>query len=250
MSKPTLQIDPKLLEHWNDTLSELPPLEILKWSLLTFPGLYQTTAFGLSGLCIIDMISKMKDVKKPDLVFVDTLYHFPQTLELVEKIKEKYADLKLHVFKPKGCETESDFVEKYGDSLWEKDELKYDYLAKVEPLNRAYQELGIMVVFTGRRKSQGNNRAVLPIIEIDETLKIVKINPLANWAFGDVKEYIDKENVVYNELVDLGYKSIGDWHSTQPVGEDGDERSGRWAGKVKSECGIHTTSQYSQFLNQ
>lgn len=257
MSKPVLNIDKKLLDHWNQTLDKLDPLEILKWTLLTFPGLFQTTAFGLSGLCIIDMVSKIDlDVKKPELVFIDTLYHFPQTLELVEKIRERYCDVdgeaknKLHVYKPEKCNTEEEFVEKYGDSLWESDELKYDYLVKIEPLNRAYKELNIMAVFTGRRKSQGDKRDDLKIVEVDETLNIVKINPLANWDFKQVERYVKDNGIPYNELLDAGYKSVGDWHSTQPVGEDGDERSGRWAGKAKTECGIHTTSVYSQYLDQ
>lgn len=253
--KPVLNIDSKLLAHWNKTLSSLKPEEILEWSILTFPGLYQTTAFGLTGLCIIDMLSKLKNSKPEEispveLVFVDTLYHFPQTLDLVSKIGDKYPNFKLHIYKPQGCETESDFTSKYGDSLWEKDELKYDYLVKVEPLKRAYEELGIMVVFTGRRRSQGSARSELPIIEIDETLKVIKINPLASWNFNDVKAYIDQNQVPYNELLDLGYKSVGDWHSTEPVKEGEDERSGRWKGKAKTECGIHVSSNYSQFLSE
>lgn len=252
--KPSLNIDSKLLEHWNKTLSTLSPQEILQWSVLTFPGLYQTTAFGLTGLCIIDMLSKLesteKDAKNPvELVFIDTLYHFPQTLELVSEVEKKYPSFKLHVYKPEGCESDTDFVAKYGDELWSKDELKYDYLVKVEPLKRAYEELGIMVVFTGRRRSQGSARAELPIIEVDETMKVIKINPLASWSFSDVKKYVDENQVPYNQLLDLGYKSVGDWHSTEPVAEGEDERSGRWKGKAKTECGIHVTSNYSQFLS-
>ncbi|KAG0683341.1 3'-phosphoadenylsulfate reductase [Pichia californica] len=256
LTKPSLNIDSKLLSHWNKKLASLKPEEILEWSILTFPGLYQTTAFGLTGLCIIDMLSKLNVSKNDEgkypveLVFVDTLYHFPQTLDLVKKIEEKYPSFKLHIYKPDGCENDTDFVNKYGDQLWETDELKYDYLVKVEPLKRAYEDLGIMVVFTGRRRSQGSNRAELPIIEIDETLKVIKINPLASYNFIDVKKYIDENQVPYNELLDLGYKSVGDWHSTEPVAEGEDERSGRWKGKAKTECGIHVSSNYSQFIDE
>ena len=250
-----LNIDSKLLAHWNETLATLTPQQILQWAVLTFPGLFQTTAFGLTGLCTIDMLSKLESTSKKDtpnpveLVFVDTLYHFPQTLELVADVQKKYPNFKLHVYKPEGCATDADFVAKYGDELWSTDELKYDYLVKVEPLKRAYEELGIMVVFTGRRRSQGSARAELPIVEVDETLQVVKINPMASWSFADVKKYIDENGVPYNQLLDLGYKSVGDWHSTEPVAEGEDERSGRWKGKAKTECGIHVTSNYSQFIN-
>lgn len=257
--KDRLNISKALLDQWNRSLTDLPPKEIILWAILTFPNIFQTTAFGLSGLCILDIMSKLelpKSILHEDgsfpiqLVFIDTLYHFPQTLSLVKRVREHYPNFKLHVYKPKGCKEEKDFRGKYGDQLWEKDELKYDYLAKVEPLNRAYEELNIMAVFTGRRRSQGAARANLPVVDIDETLGVIKINPLVNWKFEDVDHYVKENNVPYNELLDLGYKSIGDWHSTSPVKEGEDERSGRWNGQAKTECGIHQTSKYKQYLEQ
>lgn len=122
-------------------------------------------------------------------------------------------------------------------------------MVKVEPSQRAYKELNVSAVLTGRRKSQGGARTELKILELEETSGVIKINPLWNWDFKQVKQYVDNNNVPYNELLDLGYKSIGDWHSTVPVGEGEDERSGRWKGKAKTECGIHTTSKYAQFYS-
>ncbi|KAM9935118.1 hypothetical protein OXX80_005296, partial [Metschnikowia pulcherrima] len=105
-------------------------------------------------------------------------------------------------------------------------------------------------VLTGRRKSQGGARAALPVIEIEESSGIIKINPLWDWDFAQVKKYIDENNVPYNELLDMGYKSIGDWHSTEPVAEGEDERSGRWKGKIKTECGIHQTSRFTEYMEK
>ncbi|VEU22054.1 DEKNAAC103098 [Brettanomyces naardenensis] len=246
------------LDHLNKALSDLSPEEIIRWAIISFPDLFQTTAFGLSGLCILDIMSKLelpkglyKDSFHPiQLVFIDTLYHFPQTLDLVEKVKEKYPEFELTVFRPQNCDTEEDFRKKYGDELWEKDQLKYDFLVKVEPLERAYKTLNIKAVFTGRRRSQGAARSQLPVIDIDETMGVIKINPLVNWSFDDVKSYIEKNHVPYNDLLDLGYKSVGDWHSTVPVKEGEDERSGRWKGQVKTECGMHQTSKYAEFLKK
>jgi phosphoadenosine phosphosulfate reductase len=76
--------------------------------------------------------------------------------------------------------------------LWETDEATYDYLVKVEPAARAYAELGVRAVITGRRKSQGADRASMPVLEVDER-GLVKVNPLGDWSFKQVKEYIDKE---------------------------------------------------------
>ncbi|KAI3403502.1 MET16 [Candida oxycetoniae] len=234
------------IEFLNQRLVTFSPQDLIKWAYFTFPNLYQTTAFGLTGLAITDMISKISNCKI-ELIFLDTLYHFPQTYELLERVQEKYPDLLIHVFKPLGVETEAEFVGKYGDQLWETNDKYYDYLVKVEPSQRAYKNLNVNVVLTGRRKSQGGSRSQLSILEKDEANNIIKINPLWNWDFNQVKNYIDENNVPFNELLNLGYKSIGDWHSTVPVADGEDERSGRWKDKVKTECGIHIAKDFAHF---
>nr|7RGE_A Chain A, 3'-phosphoadenylylsulfate reductase [[Candida] auris] len=240
----SISLSQEHIDHLNKTLVELSPQEVLRWAVVTFPNLYQTTAFGLTGLVILDMISKTKPV---DLIFIDTLHHFPQTYDLVRKVAAAYQPT-LHIYKPKGVESEEEFAKKHGDSLWESNDDLYDFLVKVEPAQRAYKELGVNAVLTGRRKSQGGARAALPVIEVEESSGIIKINPLWNWDFAQVKAYITENAVPYNELLDLGYKSIGDWHSTVAVADGEDERSGRWKGKAKTECGIHETSRFAQYL--
>lgn len=238
------------LRFLNRQLQFLEPQEILRWSITTLPHLYQTTAFGLSGLAILDMLSKLK-IPRPqmvDLIFLDTLHHFPETLALVETVQARYPLVNFHTFKPEGMETGKEFSEKHGDRLWETNDQLYDYLAKVEPAQRAYRELQVNAVLTGRRRSQGGKRGDLDVIEVDEA-GLIKINPLANWSFSQVQEYVKKSDVPYNALLDRGYKSVGDWHSTQPVKEGEDERAGRWKGQEKTECGIHNPrSKYAQYL--
>jgi len=240
----------KHLQFLNRQLQFLEPQDVLRWCITSLPQLYQTTAFGLTGLVTLDMLSKLK-VPRPqmvDLIFIDTLHHFQETLELVDKVRERYPLVNVHVIKPAGVDTADEFAEKYGDKLWETNDSRYDYLVKVEPAQRAYRELGVNAVLTGRRRSQGGKRGDLPIIEVDEA-GLIKINPLANWTFQQVKQYINDNDVPYNALLDRGYKSVGDWHSTQPVADGEDERAGRWKGQKKSECGIHNPrSKYAQFL--
>ena len=87
------------------------------------------------------------------------------------------------------------------------------------------------------------------MLEVDAERGVVKINPLAAWSFAQVKTYVDEHNVPYNTLLDQGYKSIGDWHSTVPVKEGEDERAGRWKDQAKTECGIHNSnSRYALYL--
>jgi len=108
----------------------MTPEEVLRWAIEYLPGLYQTTAFGLTGLVAIDMLSKISQFPPP-LIFLDTLYHFPETYELVDEVRRRYNCL-IHVYKPAGCESASDFETKYGQNFWGRNESTYDFLVKVE----------------------------------------------------------------------------------------------------------------------
>ncbi|CAK7565902.1 MAG: 3'-phosphoadenylsulfate reductase [Sporothrix epigloea] len=259
---PRVSLTSEHISHLNKQLDRMEPLDILRFAKVFFPNLYQTTAFGLTGLVTIDLLSKLDqeptsqdDEVEPsnkqsvDLIFLDTLYHFKETYDLIDRVRERYPGTTIHIFKPDGFDTAAQFEETYG-RLYELSEEMYDYLAKVEPQERAYDNLEVVAVLTGRRRSQGGQRGDLKIIELDGERGIFKINPLANWSFGQVQSYIREHNVPYNVLLDRGYKSIGDWHSTSPVAEGEDERAGRWKGRAKTECGIHNKqSRYAQYVN-
>ncbi|KAF9535122.1 phosophoadenylyl-sulfate reductase [Crepidotus variabilis] len=223
----------------NAHLKTLTPQEIIAWGISDLPDLAQTTAFGLTGLVAIDMISKLniQTSQKPPLIFLDTLYHFSETYELVEDVKTRY-DVPVHVYKPYGCDTVHDFEKMFGERFWEVDENSYDYVVKVEPAQRAYETLSVKSVITGRRSSQGAARSALPPLEVDST-GLLKLNPLFSWTFKEVEAYIKDNDVPRNKLLAEGYRSVGDWHSTNKVEEGQDERAGRWAGKQKTECGLH-----------
>lgn len=252
-SLPQITLTKPHLRYLNQQMEKMTPIERLRFSMHLFPNLYQTTAFGLTGLVTIDMLSRLAaeddTLPRVDAIFLDTLYHFPETYDLVQRVRERYPAIKLHVFKPDGAETAEEFEAKYGAGLYDSASELYDWIAKVEPQQRAYAELNVAAVFTGRRRSQGGERDKIPILEVDDERGIVKINPLLDWSFTQVKAYIEKYNVPYNVLLDRGYKSVGDWHSTSPVAAGEDERAGRWKGQQKTECGIHNKkSRYAQFL--
>jgi phosphoadenosine phosphosulfate reductase len=128
-----LPVSPSELDKINSFLSPLTPQEILKWAVDYLPNLYQTTAFGLTGLAATDMLTKLTS-KPPPLIFLDTLYHFQETYELVEEVRQRYKPI-IHVYKPEGCETVKDFELKYGDRLWERDEDMYDFVVKVREIS-------------------------------------------------------------------------------------------------------------------
>jgi phosphoadenosine phosphosulfate reductase len=249
---PQIVLTKEHLKFLNNTLNNLSPMDILRWCKIAFPNLYQTTAFGVSGLVTLDMLSKLQtetpSAPSIDAIFLDTLYHFQETLDLVERAKARYPNVNLYIYKPEGVSTTAEFEAKHGKELWKINSDLYDWVAKVEPAQRAYSDLAVAAVLTGRRRSQGAKRESLEIIEVDDA-GLIKINPLASWSFQQVQDYINENDVPYNELLTKGYKSIGDWHSTEPVKEGEDERAGRWKGQAKTECGIHNKrSKYAQFL--
>ncbi|KAI9003189.1 hypothetical protein BC832DRAFT_560151 [Gaertneriomyces semiglobifer] len=228
------------VEFLNQKLTKLEPQKIIEWAILSLPNLWQSTAFGLTGLVIRDMLWRLSASADVPLIFVDTLYHFQETLDLAQTVATRY-ETDLHTYTPLSCPDRDAFERQHGLNLWTSDPDVYDYLVKVEPARRAYAELNVQAYFTGRRRSQKGLRSSIPIIELDTATSppILKINALANWSYDDVWAYVQQNAVPYNPLVDKGYKSIGDFHSTAPTQQGEDERAGRWKGQEKSECGLH-----------
>lgn len=230
-----IKFSPDHLAWLNDRFEDFSPEEILLWSYQTLPKLLQSTAFGPTGMVIMHMMHKLK-LQTPTL-FLDTLHHFPETLSHAEKSKEVYG-LDLHVYRCKDATNQEEFEKAHGVELWKTDSDQYDFLVKVEPQRRALRELDIYAWINGRRRSQGDERSKLQILEYDVDGRL-KINPLVNWSYDQVWGYIKDNKVLYNSLHDQGYKSIGDKMTTFPVSANEDERAGRWKGSSKTECGIH-----------
>jgi len=124
-----LPVSEETLSAINTHLTPLSPEEIIIWALAHLPGLYQTTAFGITGLVTIDMLSKLTE-SPPPLIFLDTLYHFPETYKLVDEVKEKYG-VNVSVYTPEGCADVKAFEAKFGEKFWERDEGMYDFAVKV-----------------------------------------------------------------------------------------------------------------------
>jgi phosphoadenosine phosphosulfate reductase len=227
------------LEELNQRFDTAHPREILAWCTQNFPtGLVQTSAFNIDDLVITDLIYRdLKPAKPVPVVFLDTLYHFPQTLELVAKAKDIY-NLELKTYKVPDVDSREAFAAKYGAALWDQDIQKFHHLTKIEPLQRGLAELETVAWITGRRRDQAVTRAEMPVLEIDGNGRL-KVNPLASWTRKQSWAYAMEHGVIYNPLHDQGYPSIGDEPITTPVAEGEDERAGRWRGSNKTECGIH-----------
>ncbi len=225
------------LEQLNQRFDTAHPREILAWCVEhILDGLVQTSAFNVDDLLITDILYRALKHPVP-VLFLDTLHHFPQTLELVAKAKEIY-NLDLKTYKIPDLNSREAFAAQYGEALWDKDIAQFHQLTKVEPLQRGLTELNTIAWITGRRRDQAINRAIMPVFELDNKQRL-KVNPLASWTRKETWTYVFKHDMIYNPLHDQGYASIGDEPITTPVEAGEDERAGRWRGTGKLECGIH-----------
>ncbi len=231
----SIKLTPEHLRWINERLAAVDPAKILEWSAFTLPQLVQVTSFGPTGMVILDLLHR-RGVRLP-VIFIDTLHHFPETLEHVEQARRKY-DLDLHVYRCREAANRAEFEARFSPDLWKKEPDRYDFLAKVEPQRRALRELDAHAWITGRRRSQGGDRTQMPVLEYDTSGRL-KVNPLAYWGYTETWAYLRQNSVPYNALHDKGYKSVGDVMTTTPASEDESERAGRWRGSGKTECGLH-----------
>ena len=204
------------------SLEDEPASEIVRWAIASFGTDLCLTA-SMADAVLIDVATKVD----PDIevVFLDTQYHFPETLATADRVRDRYR-LKLTVLTP----------DRAPDDLWKTDTDACCQARKVEPLDRHLA--GKRAWITGLRRADSAERAHTPVVERDRR-GLVKVNPLARWSDDDVSAYVAENDVVLNPLLFEGYASIGCWPCTRAVAPGEDARAGRWAGSGKTECGLH-----------
>ena len=161
-----------------------------------------------------------------EVVFLDTQYHFAETLWYVEQVRSRF-DINLRIMTPDVAP----------DDLWQRDVEGCCALRKVEPLGRALA--GKRAWITGLRRADAPTRAGAPVVTWDLARNMVKVNPLATWTDADMAGYAADHDLPVHPLADRGYPSIGCWPCTRPVAPGEDPRAGRWSGSSKTECGLH-----------
>jgi phosphoadenosine phosphosulfate reductase len=209
------------------------PQEILRWTVAAFhPRLTMATAFGAEGCCLIHMLAEIEPAVR--LFNLDTGYQFAETLELRERLKERYG-MAVEPIQPEL--TVAEYEAEHGGPLYphRPDQCCHD--RKILPLRGAL--VGYDAWISAIRRDQTNHRAVARPVQWDAKFGLVKVNPLLGWTTQDVWKFVTQHDVPYNPLHDQGYPSIGCWPCTRAVQHGEDERAGRWAGTVKKECGLH-----------
>lgn len=225
---------PADLEDVANRLRDAGPEEILRWAVERFyPKLTMATAFGAEGCAIIHMLAEIEP--RVRIFNLDTGYQFRETLELRDRIAEKYG-IEVEMIRP--ATTVAEYEAIHGGPLYETHPDRCCHDRKILPLRRAI--VGYEGWISSIRGDQSKDRANTPKVGWDKKFNLVKINPLLNWTKKDVWTYVVANGVPYNPLHDAGYPSIGCWPCTQPVAPGDDERAGRWAGKAKTECGLHS----------
>ena len=231
------------LQTINDELDRMDLGQVLEWAVSTFGNrLVDVTSFGYSGMVTLHKMRKLELLETIPVVTIDTLHLFDETYSFIEQVRKQLSISTFVRYAPKDYDQRAGFDEAYGADLWKSEPDRYNYLSKVEPTMRSLDELNAAAWITGRRRDQGGERSAMAILEVDKSDQSrYKVNPLANWSFEEIWAYIDTNEVPYNPLHDRGYKSVGDYMTTAPVDQGAVERSGRFVGLGKTECGIHST---------
>lgn len=233
MTQPRLFNQQSQFDALNRHFKTLSLDEVLRWTLWTFGDkVAQVSSFGPAGIIILDRLAKLAPGIR--VITIDTSFLFPQTYALWQEIEKQY-DIQLEVRRSEVSPLQQ--FQQYGQKLWETEPDRCCQIRKVVPLAEALT--GYHAWITGIRREQSANRANTGIIEWDHKHEMVKLNPLAYWSQVDVWDVIRRKNLPYNELHLEGYASIGCAQCSSPSEPCGDERAGRWAGRSKTECGIH-----------
>jgi phosphoadenosine phosphosulfate reductase len=236
-----LEATPELLEDLRAASTRLEtasPEEIITWGVEHYaPYLTMATAFGPEGCVILAMLAK---IAPETYVFnLETGYQFPETLELRDRIAEKYG-IEVDLLAPD--ESVSEYEALHGGPLYRTNPNQCCFDRKIKTLQRASEVMHAWM--SGIRRDQSADRAQASIVGWDKKFGLVKISPLANWTKKDVWKRITDEGIPYNPLHDQGYPSIGCWPCTRAVATgESDERAGRWSGMKKTECGLHSISE-------
>ena len=183
-----------------------------------------TSSFAATSAYFLHIISRIRPQQK--IAFIDTGYHFPETLEYRRYLTELYG---LEVFDVKAEDGKHQFT--VNDKTYQSDPDFCCTINKIEPLDAIKPRYQVWV--SSLMAWQSDHRSGLPVFE--ERRGIIKVNPMIDVSRAERDAYIREHQLPFHPLVAKGYSSIGCTHCTVA----GEGRSGRWMGKPKTECGLH-----------
>ncbi len=210
------------LRQADEKLDGAPAVDVMRWAAERF-GTSLTVACSFQDAALIDVaVAADPDI---EFVFLDTGFHFPETLEFVETCRSRF-DMNITWLRP-GPDAEA----------WPCGSEKCCERRKVRPLDRHLA--GKQAWVTGLKRVDSPTRADAPVVAWDAGRGLVKVNPVVTWTDDDISRYVKEHDLPEHPLVSKGYLSIGCAPTTRPVGEGESPRAGRWSGSEKTECGLH-----------
>ncbi|MCC6680287.1 MAG: phosphoadenylyl-sulfate reductase [Phycisphaeraceae bacterium] len=209
--------------------------DIVRWAADTFgSGLVMSTSFGVQSAVMLHLVTRI--IPEVPVIFIDTGFHFLDTYRFADQLTQQ---LKLNLKIYQAPHSSAWTIARHG-KLWESqsvDDLNtLDRIHKVEPMNRALDELGATATLAGLRRGQTEHRKHLPPVVLQAGRH--KVHPILTWSSKDVHDYLIQHELPYHPLREAGYASIGDWYNTLPLQAGQHEREGRFGG-LKQECGLH-----------
>ncbi len=220
----------------NHKLKDAPPTQVVEWAAQTFgDSLVMSTSFGIQAAVMLHLVSSV--IPDIPIIWVDTGYLPPETYRFAQQLTQRL-NLNLKVYQSSLSPARMESL--YG-RLWDNQDLEslnlYDQIRKVEPMQRALQELQAQAWLAGLRSNQTEHRQNLNRVNLQGNQ--YKILPILDWNSRDIYQYLTKYDLPYHPFFDLGYVSVGDWHSSRPLTlDDENERDTRFHG-LKQECGLH-----------
>lgn len=221
----------ELVEEYADELYDADARTILEWVREHAPGRIAVT-LSMENTVLAELAAR--HLPEADFLFLDTGYHFDETLDVARRVDERYPQ-ELVTALPLLDRAEQDSI--YGVNLYRSNPTACCRMRKVEPLAASLSPYAGWV--TGLRRADGPTRATAPALSLDATGRL-KISPIITWSLEDTEAFIESEDLIIHPLTRQGYPSIGCATCTLPVAEGDDPRAGRWAGNAKTECGLHS----------
>jgi phosphoadenosine phosphosulfate reductase len=227
--------DPRALEALNAKLAKLNAEQRVAWALQHTPGEHVlSSSFGAQAAVSLHLVTRQKP--QIPVVLIDTGYLFPETYRFIDELTDRLA-LNLKVYRP---QIGINWMEARYGRLWEQGIEgidRYNHIRKVEPMQRALEELGAGGWFAGLRRSQARSRAEIDFVSYRNDRW--KFHPLADWSDRDVGVYLQRHGLPYHPLWQQGFVSIGDVHTTRRWEPGMSDEDTRFFG-LKRECGLHS----------
>jgi len=221
----------RLAERAGRELEDASASEILTWAADTFGERFCVTS-SMEDAVVAHLASRVRP--GVDVVFLDTGYHFPETIGTRDAVAA-VMDVRVITLTPRRTVAEQDA--EHGPRLHDRDPDLCCRLRKVEPLEEGLT--GYTAWATGLRRDESPTRANTPVVGWDARRRKIKVSPIARWTQDDVDAYVAEHGVLTNPLLMDGYASVGCAPCTRRVLAGEDARAGRWAGRGKTECGLH-----------